>query len=124
MTQELLWQDSLADALSSGIERAGGFKRIGAELWPEKTAQEAGKELQRCLNADRREKLSLEQIELILRRIREAECMVPFAYINQTNDLEPPKAITKETARERLQREYIAAVQTLGKITDRMERVA
>lgn len=124
MQQESLWHDTLSDAIRSGVERAGGPKTIGHELWPEMDPADAGKKLMRCLSPSRDEKLSLEQVELILLRIREADCHIPTHYLANKLSYETPKPITRETAKELLQRQYIGAVQVLGEITKKMERLA
>lgn len=122
MLQESLWYDTPEDAMRALVDRLGGFKRVGAELWPEKPVQDAGRLLAKCLDADRPEKLSLEQTFFLLRKGRDDDCHTLMQWIGQELGyrVEP---ISKETERDKLQREYIAAVQTLGKISTRMERV-
>ena len=58
----------------------------------------------------------------MLRKGRDDDCHTLMQWIGQELGyrVEP---ISKETERDKLQREYIAAVQTLGKISTRMERV-
>jgi hypothetical protein len=89
MTQTDLWHDSLADALRAlcmglhdGKGRTG-MKVVGAMLWPSLPADNAGKKLNNCLDPDRAEKLSLEEVDLLVSMGREQGVHVVPGYLAQ-----------------------------------------
>src|SRR3990172_9592427 len=61
------------DALTAVVHALGGFKRAGLELRPElQTKHEAAAQwLRDCLNAEKRDRLSPDQVLYLLRRARE-----------------------------------------------------
>lgn len=64
--------ESLNDALQATVTALGGYKKVGPAMRPELPSPQAAQWLRDCLNADRREKLSLEQFLLLLRMARDA----------------------------------------------------
>lgn len=66
--------DSPEEVLRTCIEHMGGFKSVGVWLRPEleERPETAGRWLADCLNDEKREKLSLQQVTFILRRARDA----------------------------------------------------
>lgn len=113
---------SLADALSTACNTVGR-KRIAKTLWPEKTIESARRTLDDCLNVDRRDKLSIEQIELILATAREHDCHTPMNYLCSALRYREPEPITPESERDQLKREYIEATRALQGIAQRIERL-
>lgn len=63
--------ESLNDALIEAVKACGGSKAVGVALWPAKGVEAAQRSLLACLNADRNEKLSPDELMLILRMARE-----------------------------------------------------
>lgn len=108
--------DSLNDAIRD-TARALGVKRIAKELWPAKSEEEAARYLADCLNPDRPQKLSGEEIMVIARRGREVGCYLITAFINAQTGFAPPIPIDPEDERAELQRQFIDGV-------DRLERMA
>lgn len=122
MQQTPLWHDSLGGALWSTAE-ALGPKDLAHELWPEKTPEEAAKLLSRCCDADRNEKLSPEQIELIVRRGREHGCHIVMHYLSQRAGYTEPHPVEPEDERAKLQRDFIEAQEHMQALVKRMERL-
>lgn len=87
-----LFHESFGDALRECIAHCGGFKVVGATLWPEKGADIAGRHLADCLNDAKREKLSPEQVLLILRLARERGCHAGITFIARELGLLGPAA--------------------------------
>lgn len=79
--QGRLFFDSLLDALRDVVQQLGGAKVVGPMLWPEKSVEQAQVLLLACLNSERKERLSPEQLELVLRWGREAGCHSGIAYL-------------------------------------------
>lgn len=60
--QMSLMHETLNDALREVVQAAGGAKKVGGSMFPEKTADDAASRVRDCLNADRREVFSPEQV--------------------------------------------------------------
>ncbi len=71
--QPKLHYEDFNDALHDLVQALGGFKKVGPKLWPEIPPDEAAHRLRHCLNRDRREKLSPQQVLLLLRWGREID---------------------------------------------------
>lgn len=123
MTQPLFYE-SLADALRECIAVCGGTKAVGAKLWPEKEPDAAGRQLADCLNDAKREKLSPEQVVLILRLARERNCHAGMVYLSRELGYADPQAIEPEDEKAKLQREYIEAARAIAKMAARIEQLA
>lgn len=114
--QQHLWHETFRDALRDLVSALGGFKKVGSRLWPAKPVDEAGRHLADCLNAGKPHKLSLEEIEWLLCEGRRAHCHIGMYYLANKANYEEPKAVDPETAVQRLQREFVQAVNHLAKI--------
>ncbi len=119
-----LFHESLADALRECISICGGTKMVGAKLWPEKDPDHAGRLLADCLNDAKREKLSPEQVLLILRLARARGCHAGMVFIARDLGYSDPQPIEPEDERAKLQREYIEAARHMAKLADRIERAS
>ena len=64
--------ESVNDALRATVLALGGYKKVGAMLRPELPLAQAEAWVRHCLDGQRREKFSPEQVLLLLRRAREA----------------------------------------------------
>ena len=83
MTQDPLWHDTIYDALRALVDALGGPKRVAGALWPARDLAEAQRYLLKCLDADRGEKLGLEEFIWLLRQGREAGCHVAAEFLGQ-----------------------------------------
>lgn len=66
--------ESVNEALIASVKALGGSKQVGHKLWPEKTLESAQRHLLACLNEDKAERLSPEQLVLLMRMGREKGC--------------------------------------------------
>jgi hypothetical protein len=121
MEQISLIVDSLNDAIRD-TARAIGFKRIAKELWPSKGEEAAARYLNDCLNPDREQKLSGEEILLIARRGREIGCHIITGFINMETGYAPPIPVDPENEKAELQRQFNENVLSLHKLAARIER--
>lgn len=121
MAQSRLWYESAEEALQSLVDALGGYKRVGAELWPSLPALEAGRRLADCLNPARAHKLELREVLWLLRKGREAGCHIALAYVNEACGYAPPEPVNPEDEHAKLQREFIAAVESLDQIRKRLD---
>ena len=60
------YEDEL-DAARDVVRRLGGAKKVGPQIWPDKTPDGAARYLLDCLNASRAERMSPSQLLLLMR---------------------------------------------------------
>jgi len=123
MNQEALFYDTFSEALKDVVKAAGGAKSVGCKLWPEKTPDAAHRTLLDCLNDNRAEKFSPEQVLLLLKIGREVGCHAAINYVARETGYSDPRPIEPEDERARLQREFVEAQKAMSKLAERMERV-
>ncbi|MDY7026626.1 MAG: hypothetical protein SVC26_09865 [Pseudomonadota bacterium] len=119
MQQDLI-MFNIEDALRLCIQAAGGIKEVGSHLYPEKSIDAAGRYLNDCLNTEKREKLSLEQIILIARLGKKQGCNALMEFLSSELGYEKPKPINLETEKEKLQREFINAQKQMAELMNQM----
>jgi hypothetical protein len=115
--------EDVNEALREAVRHLGGHKKVGPLLWPELLAEQAGNRLRDCLNPDRREKLSPEQVLLILRLACQGGFHGAMAYFAFNAGYEPPRPVVPEDQEAELQRKFIDAVEHLGAIQKQIGRV-
>lgn len=121
-TQVPLFVEDLNEAIRATINALGGFKSVGVELRPEKSAIDAGKWLADCLNPDKRDRLAPDQLAFIRRKARQQGCHVLAAFEMADAGYAAPVAIAPEDEAAQLKREFITAVKALEVIQGRMAR--
>jgi hypothetical protein len=122
MEQPALFHESLTEALQDCVRALGGNKNVGAMLWPEKSIEDARRALLDALNPDRPNKLSPDQVLLILAESRKVGCHVGAAYILRHCGYAAPQPIEPDDERAALQREFVETGKTLRSLLARMER--
>lgn len=120
MTAEL--NESLRDALIEVIKAAGKSKAVGLLMRPELSAEDAGNWLRNCLDADRREKLSLDQFMFLLKLGRQHNCHAAMEFLGDDIGY-AVNAIEPEDERTIVMREFNVAVGIMGRIAARAEKV-
>jgi len=123
MEQEMLWHDSLEEALEAVVAACGGSKAVGSAMWSTLDATDAGKKVKHCLNPDHSQKFSLDEILWLIRKGGEVGCLTAVSYINREASCAPPVPVRKEDVAAELQRNYISAVKQLTQITEKMNRL-
>ena len=118
-----LFYDSYEDAIRSTVLALGGFKKVGALLWPAVPADDAGRKLAHCLNLEKREKLDLGELALIRKAARQAGVHMLAAHEMREAGYAEPAPLAPEDEHAQLQREFITAVKALDSIQSRMARV-
>ncbi len=121
--QPPLFIEDVRTALSDVVRALGGFKKVGAELRPDKAADEAGRWLADCLNKDRRERLDYEQIMWILKEGRKHGCHTAMQFIASESGYTAPTPIDPEDEAAELQRQFMKSVHAQAKIVERMEKL-
>lgn len=123
MNAPALFHESLNDALREVVQAFGGFKKVGAAMRPEKSAEEAGRWIADALNPDRREHFDPDQVLWLLREGRAAGIHSAANFLMRESGYADPTPIEPEDERARLQREFIAAAESVQIIADRLTRL-
>lgn len=121
-----LFFDDVYHALREAVRAAGGTKKVGPLLFPDKAVNgspRAQTHLDDCLNRERREKLNVEQMMVILGLAREAGNHDPMHYICEELGYQKPGPANPETEREQLMREFVEATGLQERLIERMERL-
>jgi hypothetical protein len=121
--QQSLIIETPAEALREVIRALGGTKAIAPTLWPELSIECAHRRLLDCLNDDRRDKLSFEQVLLLLRLGRQGNCHAAMTFICRECGYSDPLPIEPADERAQLERDFIAAVKHQAALLARMERL-
>lgn len=119
----MLFHDTVNQALHDCVMACGGFKAVGHLLWPEKPVDQAGRLLNDCLAEGRRERLSPEQVLLVLRLARERGCHAGMNFIARDAGYADPQPLEPEDERAKLQREFIEATHALARMAAQIERL-
>jgi hypothetical protein len=75
MEEQSIYEDDV-DALKATVLKLGGYQKVGLKLWPDKSAQYAGRNLADCCNPNRSERLRPSQLLLVMRWAREIDCHI------------------------------------------------
>lgn len=114
--------ESVNDALQGAVTALGGYKKVGPALRPELPVDQAAQWLRDCLNAGRREKLSPEQVLLLLREAARAgfHPLMNFIAFDAGYKAVP---VDPQTQEAELQSRFIAAVEGLTAIQSQLQRI-
>lgn len=123
MTAPALFHESITDALREVVQALGGFKKVGGAMRPEKPVEEAARWLADCLNQDRREHFDPDQVLWLMRAGRLIGAHAAANYLMRESGYADPVPVDPEDERARLQREFIAAAETVQLIAERLARV-
>lgn len=122
MQEEFPFFESPEDALRAAIQALGGAKKVGCEIWPDKTPDNAARVLLDCVNVSRPEKLELSQMIHIFSMAKEIGHHQPFQWFaNQIGyDARP---ITKAEEVDRLTTVVEQSSKTLANALATLERI-
>lgn len=118
-----LFFDSYEDAIRATVMALGGFKQVGSMLRPAMSPDEAGRWLNDCLNAGRREKLDIRELAIIRKEARVRGLHILAAYEAREAGYADPQPIVIEDEAARLQREFIESVKALESIRRQMDQI-
>lgn len=122
MQAEMPFFEGPEDALRAAVQALGGAKQIGAQLWPDKTPDAAGRLVQDCLNPSRSEKFDVTQVMFIFRRAKEAGCHGPFMWFSGEVGYDA-RPITKAEEADRLTTVVEQSTKTLAAALAQLERI-
>jgi hypothetical protein len=89
--------ETLNDALIDIVKACGGTKAVGIQIWPSKGVEGAARHLYACLNPERNEKLSPDEVLLIVRIARDHGCHIYMEYLAQSIGYAKPVPVEPES---------------------------
>jgi hypothetical protein len=113
--------ESMTEALISCVKCCGGSKAVGHKLWPEKTVDAAQRHLLACLNDDKAERLTPEQVLLLMRMGHERGCHDVMRYIAAVVGYAPPQPVEPKDEAAELRRQFIETGRQISRIAERLE---
>jgi hypothetical protein len=122
MQSEMPFYEGPEDALRAAVQALGGAKQVGAQLWPDKTPDAAGRLVQDCLNPSRSEKFDVTQVMFIFRKAKECGCHGPFAWFSSECGYDA-RPVTKAEEADRLTTVVEQASKTLANAVAQLERM-
>ena len=69
--QAVMFHDTILDAIGTAVAAVGGIDKAAGILWPSKPVSTASARLRECLNANREQKLSPEEVLHLAKSARE-----------------------------------------------------
>lgn len=118
--------DSIQEALTEAIKACGGSKHVAAMLWPARAAQNldaARRYLANCVNPECAEKLSLDEIMLILRTARGKGNHVVMQFLAADLSYAQPQPLEPRDEAAELKRQFIESTRTLAARIEQLEAV-
>lgn len=115
---------TIDDAMRSITRALGGAKAVGIRLRPEfgSDLDAAGRWWLDCINPERKEKASLEQVMCVLRWAHDAGCHDGMNYIARDCGYREPDPVTPEQEKDDLTRKLTSAIGDLKTIWVKAER--
>jgi len=116
--QQVLWHDTIFDALGAAVQAAGGAKRVASELWPAVDPTSATARLRACLNPEHAQKLCPEELLMLLKLARDAGDHSVMEFLGRKLGCEV-KALKPEEAKKRAKRaRRLALLDELKRLED------
>ena len=121
--QMSLHHESIADALREVIQAAGGPKAVGERMFPDMPIDHAASRVRDCLNHDRRDRFTPDQVMMVLRMGHQAGCHAGMIFIARELGYSDPVPVEPEDEVARLQREFVEASKSLMTMANKIERM-
>lgn len=118
-----LHHESMADALREVIQAVGGPKAVGERMFPDMPIDHAASRIRDCLNSDRRDRFTPEQVLMILRMGHQCGCHSGMVFIARDLGYADPVPVEPEDEVARLQREFVEASKSLMTMANKIERM-
>ena len=115
--------ESVNEALIATVKALGGSKQVGHKLWPEKTVDAAQRHLLACLNEDKAERISPEQLVLLMRMAREAGCHGVIQHLCASLGYAEPVPVEPRDELAELLRQNLEAHRESQRRQERIERL-
>lgn len=115
--------DGLTAALIECVKAAGGSKAVGPALWPEKAPEAAQRLLLDCLNDDRPQKLSPEQVLLVARLARDRGCHAYARHVCAALSYAEPVPVEPRDEADELRRQVLEMGRQLQVALSRLDAI-
>ena len=115
--------ESVNDALIACVKACGGSKQVGHKLWPEKTMESAQRHLLACLNEDKPERLSPDQLVLLMRMGHERGFHGVMGYLAESVGYAEPVPTAPHDELADLLKQYLQQRESDKKTDERLERL-
>jgi hypothetical protein len=122
MQLDMPFYECTEDALKAAVQALGGAKEVGKTLWPDKSTDNAGRQLLDCLNAERPAKLDYSQLIYVFRAARDKGEHAPFIWFAAEIGYEA-KPVTKAQEVDRVTTVIGQAASTLANALQTLERL-
>ena len=123
-----LHHESISDALREVIQAIGGPKTVGERMFPDMPVDHAASRIRDCLNTDRRDRFTPDQVLMILRLGHQVGCHAGMVFMARELGYSDPVPVEPEDEVARLQSDFIEASKALvtmaGKIDQMQARVS
>ena len=113
--------ESINDALQGAINAMGGAKQVGPVLWPEMAPDKAQRKLLDCLNDNRHERLSPDQVVLVLRLARRGGHHEAVGWLLHELGYAPTRPVDHSDEAAELQRKFIEATGKLQEMAAQIQ---
>jgi hypothetical protein len=120
--QKLFYEDEL-DALRATVQALGGYKAVGAKLWPDQTTDVAGRKMADACNPSRQERLKPSQVLMVMRLGREAGVHILAEHFMLEAGYKKPEPVVPEDEAASLVAKVDELLGTAGQLVARLERV-
>jgi len=121
--QMSLIHESIIDAMREAVQAIGGNKKLGALLYPDLPVDQAAGRVRDCLNPDRREHFTPEQMLLIARLAKAEGNSAIMEFLALDLGYLKPVSVEPEDQIARLQREFVEATKSLHHMAIRIETI-
>lgn len=113
--------ETTTEALIACVKAAGGSKQVGARVFPEKTIEQAQRHLLACLNDDRPERLTPDQVLLVARLARDVGCHAYAEHVADSLSYADPVPVEPRDEADELRRQFIESTRSLAAMADKIE---
>jgi hypothetical protein len=115
--------ETVNDAAREVVRALGGTKQIGPKLWPGKEAADAQRHLNDCLNSDRPQRLTPDELITLARWGRDLGCHALASFFNERAGYAPPVPVSPEDEKAELQRRTVEGISYLRGLIERLETI-
>lgn len=122
--QMSLIHESINDAIREAVQAIGGYKKLGTLMFPDLPADQSAGRVRDCLNADRREHFTPEQMLMIARLAKSAGNNAIMEFFAIELGYLKPVAVDPDDEIARLQREFVEATKSLHHMASRIEAIS
>lgn len=122
MNTDKLFYESMLDAVGIVVLAIGGPQEVGKKLWP--ALKSSTQRVRDCLNPNRDEKFSLEELVQLARWGRDSGCHAIASYFNAEAGYAPPVPVAPADEKAELERLAIESVKQFKQLVDRYEAAA